>query len=229
MRRDLRDPAHLPGVDIPLFTELMGLGGRGVLSIPMPDGNGQCLPVFSNSFRAADYKRTLLTPGPALQYLSSTATQLFRMLRDLEKSGITWFTLDRCPRCSTFPAYGRSSLNTPHDLLVVRAIHKGTESARMELYFGYALNSARAGKLETARDVALETVGHVDAENPRPHLLLGELGLALGDRTMLREAREFLRVLGHDRWERTLDDIVRVGKPKYEDLDQQVAVWSGRR
>jgi len=219
IERDLRDPAHLPGVDIPLFTELISSGGKSVVSIPMPDEGGLCLPVFSTSFRAADYQRTLLTSGPAVQYLSSSATQLFGMLRDLEKFRITNFTLDRCPRCPTFPAYGGSSLKTPPDLLVVWAVHKATKLARMELYFRYALNSARAGRLETARDVLLETVGHVDAENPRPHLLLGELGLALGDRTMLREAQEFLRFLGHDRWKRRLDDIVRAGQPNFEDLD----------
>jgi hypothetical protein len=36
--------------------------------------------------------------------------------------------------------------------------------ARGNLYFSYALEAARAGRIEVAREVALETVGHVDLE-----------------------------------------------------------------
>jgi hypothetical protein len=88
----------------------------------------------------------------------------------------------------------------------------------LDLYFAYALQLARAGHLETARDVALETVGHVSLEDPRPHLLLGELGVALGERTLIDEAQEFLRFLKQNAWERNLAEIVRTGRPTFQDL-----------
>jgi hypothetical protein len=183
----------------------------------MPDGGRQCLPVFSTPFRGADYKQVLLSAGPPVQYLASTAAHLFRMLRDVEKAGIEAVTLDRCPRCSTFTVTISGSLKTPGDVLVLWAIHKATEMARLELYFAYALRSARAGQLEVARDVALEAVGHVSLEDPRPHLLLGELAVALRDRTLLQEAQTFLRFFKHERWGQKLARAVQSGQALFED------------
>jgi hypothetical protein len=140
------------------------------------------------------------------------------LLRQLAEKGITTFALDRCPRCPIFTTTG-ISLKSPDPLLMVWAVHKATELARMELYVNYALNAARAGRLETAREVTLETVGHVDLENPRPHFLLGEIGLALSDRTLRQEAREFLSFLKHDRWLERLDEVVRKGRPSFDNLD----------
>ena len=61
----------------------------------------------------------------------------------------------------------------------------------VELYVEYALKAARTGQLEAALDVALETVGHVSVEDPRPHLLIGELAVLLRDPTLLQERRRF--------------------------------------
>jgi len=52
----------------------------------------------------------------------------------------------------------------------------------------------------------------VNPEDPRPHLLLGELGVSLGDRTLLQEAQECLRFFNHDPWKRRLDHMVRSGQ-----------------
>jgi hypothetical protein len=38
-------------------------------------------------------------------------------------------------------------------------------------------------------------VGHVTAENPRGHLLLGKLAIQLHDKRLLREAKGFLAAL----------------------------------
>ena len=217
--RELRTSAHQSQDDAPLFTELMTAHGSGAVTFPLPDGSGQCLPVFSTPFRAADYAQTLLTSMPTVQYLSSTALQLLNMIRDLETLGITTLTVDRCPRCSVFSVFHTSSLKGARDLFEVWAIHKTTELARLRLYYDYARKSARAGNLESARDVALETVGHVSAEDPRPHLLLGELAVALGDRTLLGEAKEFLVYFKHDSWYRKLDQIGRAGSPTFKELD----------
>jgi hypothetical protein len=108
-------------------------------------------------------------------------------------------------------------MTTANDLIVVWSIHKATEIARANLYFSHALESARAGRLEIARDVALETVGHVSLEDPSPHWLLGQLAVILRDQRLLREAKAFLRFLKLDHWERRLDQVVVSGSPDFED------------
>jgi hypothetical protein len=216
VERELRQLRRRPPEDEPLFTELLEAEGRGVVTMTLH--GSQCLPVFSSPFRAADYVQTLLSSGPSVRYLSSTPLQLVQMLRDVEKARIDRFALDRCPRCSIFPAYPGSSMKTADDVIMVWCIHKATELARADLYFGYAQESARAGRVEIARDVALETVGHVSLEDPRGHLLLGELAVALRDRKLLREAKAFLRFLHLDRWERKLDRVVQSGSADFEDL-----------
>jgi len=65
--------------------------------------------------------------------------------------------------------------------------------------------------------VALETVGHVNLEDPRPHLLLGQLAVKLRDRELLREAKSFLQFFKLDRWGRKLDHVVQSGSPDFED------------
>jgi len=165
--------------------------------------------------------QTLLPSGPAVRYLSSSPLQLVQMLRDIEASGIKALALDRCPRCSIFTTVGTCSLKTSDDLIGLWCIFKATLLARGDLYFSYALESARAGRIEIARDVALETVGHVDLEDPRPHLLLGQVAVKLRDRELLRQAKSFLRFLKLDRWERKLDQVVQSGSPDFED-----AVWT---
>jgi hypothetical protein len=218
VERSIGEPGRRPREDTPLFTGLIPADGRHVISITLPDGGGHCLPVFTTPFRAADYRQTLLATVPGVRYLSSTAPQLLGMIRDVEGVGIQSFTLDRCPRCSIITTIGSSSVKSADDLLVLWTIHKATELARLDLYLDYAMASARAGQLETARDVALETVGHVNPEDPRAHLLLGELGVSLGDRTLLREAQECLRFFNHGPWNRRLDQVVQSGQPNYHDL-----------
>jgi hypothetical protein len=221
IRLELRKPLRRPRVDEPLFTELLEAKGRGVVTINLPDHSGQCLPVFSTPFRASDYVQTLLTSGPAARYLSSSPLQLVLMLRDIEAVGIKKLVLDRCPRCSVFTTIGMSSIGTSSretsdGLIDLWCTSKAIELSRADLYFSYALESARAGRIEIARDVALETVGHVNLEDPRPHLLLGQPAVRLRDRELLRQAKAFLRFLKLDRWERKLDQVVQSGSPNFE-------------
>lgn len=221
LRCELRKPPFRPLDDQPLFMEFLEANGTGVVYITLPDDGGRCLPVFSTPLRAFDYVRTLLSTGPAVRYLHSSPLQLATMLHDIEAIGIKTLALDRCPRCSIFTHVGTSSLKTSDDLIGIWAIFKGTQLARGNLYFSYALGAAREGRIEIARDVALETVGHVDLEDPRPHLLLGQLAVKLRDQELLHDAREFLRFLKLDRWERKLDQVVQSGSPDFED-----PVWS---
>ena len=111
--------------------------------------------MFTSHFRAADYKQALLTRGSSVHFLASTPEQLSGMLRDVESAGVDAVTLDRCPRCSIFTAIGIQSVKTSGDLLVLWAIQKATEIARLELFFAYALRCARAAQLKPARDLQL--------------------------------------------------------------------------
>ena len=217
VERELRQPSRRPPEDEPLFTELLETKGDGVLTMMLHDI--RCLPVFSSPFRAADYVQTLLPSGPSVRYLSSTPLQLVQMLRDVERERINHFALDRCPRCSIFPAYVGSAMKTADEVVTVWCIHKATELARADLYFEYAQESARAGRLEIARDVGLETAGHVSLEDPRLHLLLGELAVELRDQKLLREAKAFLRFFQLDRWERKLDRVVQSGSADFVDAE----------
>jgi len=215
--RELRKLPRRPLEDEPLFMELLEADGSGVVTIILPDHSGQCLPVFSTPFRAFDYVQTLLASGPSVRYLSSSPLELVQMLHDIEAIGVKTLALDRCPRCSIFTTTGTCSLKTSDDLIGLWSIFKATQLARENLYLSYALESARARRIEIARDVALETVGHVDLEDPRPHLLLAQLAVKLKDRQLLREAKAFLQFLKLDRWERKLEQVVQSGAPDFDD------------
>jgi hypothetical protein len=212
----LGGPPRRPQADSPLFVALLAAGQAGVVTMTLPESGSPCLPIFSTPFRAADYIRVLLASGPAVKYLSSSPRELVAMLRDLRAMGIEQFALDRCPRCSIFTAIGSASITTADDAINCWTISKATELARLDLYLSHALGAARAGELDAAREVVLETVAHVSLEDPRAHLLLGQIAVALQDRTMLREARAFLQFFQLNSWQRRLDEAVRSGSPDFE-------------
>lgn len=216
VQRDLEASPRRPPLERPLFVALLVASEGGVLTFDLPEHGGRAVPIFSTPLRAADYIQTLLTPGPSVTYLASSPVELVRMLRDLEGVGIQRLALDRCPRCAIVTTIGSASVTTADDAIALWAIAKATELARLNLYFAYALRAARAGRLEIARDVALETVAHVSLEDPRPHLLLGQVAVALGDRRLVGEAKRFLQFLKLDAWERALDRAIRSGSSDFE-------------
>ena len=215
IQNELRGRPYWPPEDQPLFTTLLVPSQGGMLTIVLPDRPAPCLPVFSTPFKAADYRQVLVSSRTSVQYLSSTPLECQRMLSDLLGTGVETFALDRCPRCGVFSVIGSRSLRHASDLLQVWCIHKSTEVARTDLYFGYALGAARDGALEVAREVALETVGHVSVEDPRSHLLLGQLAVALQDRSLLAEAKAFLRFLKLGPWEQKLADVEGSASPDF--------------
>ena len=206
LEQALLNPEQRPPIEAPLFTGLLAKE-RGVVTITLPNDGAQCVPVFSTPFRAADYIRTLLNRGPRAHYLSSSPLQFVHMLRDLEEIGIERLTLDCCPRCPTLTTIDSRSIKGPDDAVRVWAIIKSSELARAELYFTHALESARAGLFEPARDVALEAVGHVTMEDPRLHLLLGQVAVKLRDRRLLGEAKAFLDFFNFEPWRRKLGQV----------------------
>src|SRR5262249_53789590 len=125
--------------------------------------------------------------------------QFARMLRDIPGTlGVGAFTVDRCPRCNLCTSIGIPPNFAASDVLPIWLIFKSGELARAHAYFAFALQSARENRLDVARDVALETAGHVTMEDPRVHLLLGRIGIATNDKTLLREAKSFLAFLKDD-------------------------------
>jgi hypothetical protein len=216
LEQALLDPVQRPPIEAPLFMELLAKE-RGVVTLTLPNGGAQCVPVFSTPFRAVDYTRTLLNQGPRAHYLSSSPLQFVRMLRDLEEIGIECLTLDLCPRCPILATIGSRSIKVPDDAVSVWAIIKSMELARAELYFTHALESARAGFLDLARDVALEAVGHVTMEDPRLHLLLGQVAIGLGDRRLLSEAKAFLDFFNFEPWRRKLGQVEGSGALDFAD------------
>lgn len=214
LQHSLLGAGQRPPLDVPLFTALVDADGS-FLTLSLPDNGGRCVPVFSTPFRAADYIRTLFNRGPRLQYLCSSSLQFVPMLRDLEEAGVGWVALDRCPRCSVFTTIGSSSIKSPDDAVVIWAINMSRQLERAKLYFAYALESARAGRLELARDVAIEAVGHVTMEDPRLHLFLGQIAIGLGDGRLLEEAKAFLEFFSLELWRRKLDEVEESGVPDF--------------
>jgi hypothetical protein len=119
------------------------------------------------------------------------------------------------PTLFGFNTIKSNSIKAPDDAVTIWAITKAIELARAELYFSHALEWARAGRLEVARDVSLEAVAHVTVEDPRLHLLLGQVAIGLGDGRLLREAKAFLDFFRHESWRCKLDYAEESGVPDF--------------
>ena len=211
LQQELLERPQRPLDDEPLFTALLDTDVGGVLTFTVPESEDRCVLVFSSPIQATDYKQTLLTGGPRMSYLASTPRDFVGMLRDLEEVTVESLVVDRCPRCTVLTSIGSRSVKTASDAITIWAIHKATDQARLELYLTYALESARRGDLDTAREVALEMTGHVSYADPNTHLLLAQVAVGLGDQTLLREARAFLHFFRFEPWEEKLDEIIRSG------------------
>lgn len=202
LHEHLRQPPHRPNAGDPFLVSFAPEAGD-VLTMPRPDGSHSLL-VFSSPFRARDYARTHLAKQPAVQYRLSSAAECAAMLNDLRGAGLGSITLDRCPRCDVVVTFKTPPTVAASDVLSIWSIGKGTQLARTELYLGFAREAARSGSSDVARDMALEAIGHVTMEDARLHLLLGKLGLALGDRALLRDAQSFLEYFRVNNWQHQL-------------------------
>jgi hypothetical protein len=129
------------------------------------------------------------------------------------------FAIDCCPRCDELALYETSLADEPDYLIRMIAVHKSNELARRHLYYHYALKKATMGHHAMAREVLLETVGHVTMADPDTHLLLGQLGVALNDPELVREAHEHLRFFGSGAWDRKLEAVEFSGKPDFQGPD----------
>jgi hypothetical protein len=209
----------LPKPDAPALTIFLS-DGANLIASPIGRGvDGQCIHLFSERWRAVDYVRTRLANHKNLSFAVMSAEGIVSLLRDLESSGSFAFTIDCCPRCEDFTPYESTLADEPAYLVEMIGVHKACEMARRVLYFQYALREARLGHHAAARDVLLESVGHVTMSDPDTHLLLGQLGVAMNDPEMVREAHEFLRFFGSGAWDRKLEQVEMSGKADFESPD----------
>lgn len=214
--RWLCESPRRPEVESPLFVEIIDIKQQSFLTIENPEDGSRCLPVFSNPFRAADYVRTLLDSSQSVNYLSSSPREFVTMLQDLREVGVEKFVLDRCPRCNFFSAIHSGSIITADKAIECWSIIKATQLARLDLYLTHAQTSARTGEFFASRDVLLETAAHVSFDDPRVHVLLGQVAVALHDRELLREAKAFLQFFKFNSSERKLDQAVQSGSLNFE-------------
>lgn len=209
-------PPDRPEDDGPLFFVLIDGKSGGFASFVLPDGQ-RCLAIFTSPIKANDYRERLLGDVPDAGFLAVTPRDMLQMLKDVKRT-IQQVVVDRCPRCETFTPIDRTSVASVDDVLRLWATAKASELTRAELYITHATGLARQGRLDVARDIALETAGHVTVADPRVHLLLGELGVALPDAALTTEAADWLRQLGYAEWEQALQAAIASGRPTFEPL-----------
>jgi hypothetical protein len=109
-------------------------------------------------------------------------------------------------------------MTTTDDVINCWSISKSIQLARLEQFLNYAQAAARAEQFYTARDVLLEAAAHVTVEDPRLHLSLGHVAVALYDSELLHEAKKFLRYFRLKEWERRLNQIAQSRSRHYDFL-----------
>lgn len=188
----------------------------GVVTMTIPPEETPVALVFSSPLRAMDYRDAVGLPAGEVQLLALPLPGLVKMLRDLEPVGITRLAFDRCPRCAIGLLVDGAGISNVEKAWEMRCIHKATEVAREQLYFSYALDAARAGHLDEAREIALEAAGHVTLEDPNLHLLIGQIGVATGDSALATEAVQLLRMLGAGAHEAKLVSVISAARADFE-------------
>lgn len=213
---ELASSLLLPKPDDPALTIFVS-GGANLLTVPVPgEDDVSCVPLFSERWRAVDYARTRFAGRADVAFAVMSVAGFVSTLRDVEKVGRFEFTIDCCPRCDEFIRYETSLAEESGDLIRMIGVHKANELARRHLYYHYALKKALMGHHAMAREVLLETVGHVTMADPDTHLLLGQLGVAMNDDELVREAHEHLRFFGSGAWDRKLEAVEYSGKPDFQ-------------
>lgn len=197
----------------------LAVPGGGVATFDLPDGSARAGLYFSSPVRAADYKDSMGREGAPGQLLALTLPGFLQMMRDLEAQGVTAISFDRCPRCTEVTILQTAEITTIEQAWNVRCVYKAREISREQLYFAYALDAARDGHLDEAREVALEAAAHVTLEDPNLHLLLGQLGLALADTTLTAEALALLKLMKADAHAGKLATVAEIGAADFEGPD----------
>jgi hypothetical protein len=199
-----REAPLRPADDDPLVTLIAAPRQQGFVTLTLPEG--RCLPLFTSPFRAMDYAAVRLALHANVPVIVSSAADLAAAMPTLIEGGVTSVAIDICPRCSVVLSAGVENLASPDMTIGMWSIALGARDARRALYLSEAEAYLRRGERPAARDIALEVVAHVDAEDPRAHWLIGQIAIAEGDGAEFREARQFLELLGVQGWSTRLDD-----------------------
>lgn len=217
---DLRRPENRPAVDDDVFVALLRGEGDGA-GLIMRVSNAQptnCVLVFTDAVRAADYAQVQLADGPHCSYWIANARVMVDALHGMANDDVaTAFMFDRCPRChfSSEDGFVSLSIETPEQLVGMWCRYAASRLERSQLYREYSVAAAQAGRLDDALQVALEAVGHTSPGDARLHLLIGKLGVARRDLYLVDEARAFLRYFEYFEEEQALEAAVRAGKADF--------------
>ncbi len=203
-RATWREAPLRPADDAPLLTTIKAAAGAAFITVDLPEG--PCLPLFTSPFRALDYAGVRLGQTANVPVVVSSAADLVAVAPRLTQSGVVSVAVDICPRCATFAFVGVEELVSTDKVITLCSVILGARDARRELYLRDA--EARLGWEDRryAREVALAVVAHVDAEDPRPHWLIGQIAIADHNPREFREALRFLQLLGLQGWCTRLED-----------------------
>jgi hypothetical protein len=206
-----------PADDEPLYTALVTGTPPHIGFATAQAAEGPCWLTFTTPLRAAHYRDQVPsdTTSRDVGYLELTAIEFVRALELARDAGIARFVVDPCAYCPHGLAVAGDDLRRPLDAIAIWAMATAQIELRTHVFMRYALDAAGAARFEEARDVALCAVAHVTADEPHLHLLIGQLGVALGAPSLVREARRCLQFLGRDALASALDDAMRARVPDF--------------
>ena len=208
-----------PADDDPLYTGLVTGTPPRIGFATAQAADGPCWLMFTTPLRAAHYRDQVpTTTTREVGYLALTAIEFVRAMTCARRAGVQRFVVDPCAFCPHGLAVAGHDMRRPHDAIAIWSISRAQIELRTHVFMTYALGKARATRFEEARDVALSAVAHVTAEEPQLHLLLGHLGVALGARSLVREARTCLEFLGRDALAAALADAQRDRAPDFSTI-----------
>jgi hypothetical protein len=181
------------GADAPELTTI-ATEASGVMMLA-PDHGPPVLPVFTSAVRAIDYRECVGVSGTP-HYRRSSADELVDLLGGASDADIASWTLDPCPRCTACTIYKSEQFRSSDDVFNVWAITRATTRLRTEVYVRHALDLATGGDWRMASYTGMCALQHVTLDEAHVHLLVGEIAIARGPRSIVEDASRWLRFLG---------------------------------
>lgn len=193
--RNLLADGKRPRLSDTLFIAVESVEPVGLLTFQPADALPRNLLLFSTPLRAATYLFTLFGSEKGYKYLCVSASDCAENMRGLRESGVPAVAVDVCPHCRIILSLNLSDWRSTEDVLRTWAILTATRLVLQKTYLDAAHAAVKTQQYQRARDILLEIVEHVHAEEPVTHLMIGECALHLGDRRLLSESYAFLELL----------------------------------